>query len=202
MSHYKRRVGPAAYSVVHVAAVIALICLSPRALHKHAQSQTLEARERELRSLRIRKERPREPRLDYQQVKEDVEHLQVMNRHLSEAVGAGGPALDYRQIRKNATEVRKRAARLKINLLPPEPEEGEKPKEGTDGFTTADLKSAVDALDALVKSFVGNPISQRPVVLDMEASAGARRDLEGIIRLSEEIRRRAGALGKAAGKSI
>jgi hypothetical protein len=203
----------ATFAILYTAAAVTLTLLSLGALPPqqiYAQSQTqssrelskadIQARQRALWGLERMKwrlsERPTEPRLAYQQIKEDHEQLQVLTYHLSEAAGAG-PTLDYKQIRKDAAEVKKHATRLKINLSLPEPGKSEKPKQNGEGFSTEELKSAIEALNALVKSFVWNPIFQQPNVVDVEHLARARRDLEGIIRLSEQIQKRAEALSKA-----
>ena len=67
--------------------------------------------------------------------------------------------------------------------------------------SSEELTSAAASLNALVNSFVWNPVFQRPGVIDLELSAKASRDLEGIIRLSEQIRRSAEGLGKVAGRN-
>ncbi|HEX8139217.1 MAG TPA: hypothetical protein VF544_16760 [Pyrinomonadaceae bacterium] len=182
----------------------------PRAL---GQTQTpremgradLEARQRALRNMdnvKAKLSRKRsEPRpVVYQQTKEDFEQLQLVNYHLSEMVAASA-ALDYEQISKGAAEVKKRASRLKGSLLLLEPEKDEKPQKSREETVTDELKPAITALNELVNSFVWNPVFQHPQVLDVEHSVQARRDLEGIIRLSEQIHKRAEALSKATGKS-
>jgi hypothetical protein len=198
----------AAVSIIALAS-----CVSPLVPDALAQTQSqreaaridLEARQRALRSLENVKQklsrRPPEPHLAYQQIKDDFEQLQLVNYHLSGS-GAAIQTLDYGQIKRDASEVRKRAARLKTNLLLPEPDKDEKPQKSREAFTPADdMKPAIDALDALVKRFVWNPVFQHPNVLDVENSVKARRDLEAIIKLSEQIQKRAEALSKLSGGS-
>jgi cytochrome c556 len=204
----KQRVWPAAYPFLHIAAAFTLILLSASAFRSNAQSPvrkaTIEERQGALRSVAKVNRKPSEASLEppppaYEQSREDFALLQVIKSHLSAAVGSSHE-FDYRQIAKNAAEVRKRAARLKTNLLLPELEKGEKIKKGEEGFSPEALKSEVGNLNALIKSFVENPVFQQPGVLDVNYSVRARRDLEMIIRLSERIQRRAEALGKTAGK--
>lgn len=167
-------------------------------------NRTIEARQKALRDLEASKELPpppREPRLLYEQLKEDFEQLQVINNNLSTTIDSGS-ALDYEQIRKDAAEVNRRAARLKANFSLPEPAKGEKPKKEQGEFTPEGLKWALKALNSLVKSFVENPVFQQLQVIDVESSKRASRDLEGIIRLSEQIYKRAEVLNKAPGKSL
>ena len=60
------------------------------------------------------------------------------------------------------------------------------------------IRRALLKLDALIMSFIGNPVFQKPGVVDAEQSAKASRDLAGIIELSEQIRKAAVRLHKAA----
>ena len=163
----------------------------------------MESRQRALQNLekeaRRRAEPPRVDRLVYQQAKEDFEALQLVSHALSETVGSDVVS-DYGQISKATAEIRKRAGRLKASLLLPEVEKDEKEKQGAGGLPAEDLKSAFADLNALVKSFTTNPMFQQPQVVDTQQPVKARRDLDGIIRLSEQIKRRVEVLHKAAGK--
>ncbi|HEX8774140.1 MAG TPA: hypothetical protein VF735_11060 [Pyrinomonadaceae bacterium] len=205
MRHLNRRVVSVLSFICSTATAVALTCLLPVILlEQDAQAQTqsqreaaridLAERQRALRSLENVKQklsrRPPEPHLAYQQIKEDFEQLQFASYHLSGS-GAPTPVLDYGQIKKDAAEVRKRASRLKTNLILPEPDKDEKLQKSREAFNADELKPAIDALDALVKRFVWNPVFQHPNVLDVENSVKARRDLEAIIRLSEQIHKRA-----------
>ena len=213
MCRNDHRSEPTVYAMFHAAAAVVLTLLSTGSLPAHQspsrQSESrsthdrrradLEASRRALlileKGVRRSVEKPTEQRLAYQQIKEDFELLQVVNYQLYVAAGSDS-ALDYRQIRKDLTEVRKRASRLKTNLMLPEPEKGEKQKKNEVGLTAEELRSAITALHALVRSFVTNPIFQTPGVVDAQQSAKARADLEEVIKLSEQIRRSAEALSK------
>lgn len=172
---------------------------------RDARKAEMESRQKALWSLEGVKRRPpagaADNRPSYREVAEDFEQLQLRNYELSGAAGPG-PEPDYARVRREAAEVRKRAARLKAHLSLPEPEKAQKPKKGGEILTLEELRAAVAALDALVKSFVWNPVFQRSGQLDAQQSAQAGRDLEGILRLSEQIRKCAEALGKAAGKNF
>ncbi|HEX8141140.1 MAG TPA: hypothetical protein VF553_00990 [Pyrinomonadaceae bacterium] len=202
---------------VYTAAAITLTIIlpvMPGEQYLHAQSQSsretaraeMEARQRALWNLEKVKQklsrRPSEPHLmTYQQIKDDFEQLQRVNYHLAGTVIAG-QAIDYAQIRKDAAEVKKRASRLKNNLVLPEFEKDEKLQKSLDQLAASEeLKPAIDALDAIVNRFVWNPVFQQPNVLDVENSVKARRDLEAILKLSEQIQKRAEALSKTAAKS-
>jgi len=143
--------------------------------------------------------RPRRLRPSYQEVAEDFKQLQLSNYNLSQAAGRG-EQLNYDRIRAEAAEVKKRASRLKASLLLPETNDDHDSDVGAETASPEGLTSSSASLDALVNSFVWNPVFQRPGVIDLELSAKASRDLEQIIRLSERIRRGAADLCKGAGK--
>ncbi len=132
---------------------------------------------------------------------EDFEQLQLRNNNLSGAAVQGLP-LDYARIREEAAEVRKRASRLKVHFWLTEPDKSQKQNKGGEILTPEGLTLDVASLDALVKSFVWNPLFQQPDVVDMEQRMKARRDLEGIISLSARIRGCAEALGKGVGEKF
>jgi hypothetical protein len=49
-----------------------------------------------------------------------------------------------------------------------------------------------------VKAFAWNPVFRKPDVVDLEQSSKASRDLEGVISLSDQIRRSAAELARGA----
>lgn len=177
-----------------------LLCCPPPA---HAQRREdkraeMEARRRALRGLSDVAARPRGKRADtrpsYQQVAEDFEQLQLRNHYLTVAAFEAAQP-DYGQITEQAAEVRRRAARLKATLALPAVKDEQKPKSAAGAHTPEGIRAAITSLDALVKSFVWNPIFQRPDVLDKENATRASRELEEILRLSEQVRHSAEGLG-------
>jgi hypothetical protein len=159
----------------------------------------METRQRELRSLSDINAKPPKKAPDdrplYQQVAEDFEQLQLRGHYLSVA-GASGSELDYGQIRDEAAELKRRASRLKSTLALPALKKDQKQKRAEAPPAPEAVRAAITSLEAAVKSFVWNPFFQRPDVLDAENSSKASRDLEEILRLSEQIRGAAEALAK------
>lgn len=143
---------------------------------------------------------PAERRVPYKKIKDDFEQLQLTNRSLGETGRAA--ALNYEKVRKDAAEVKRRAKQLKKNLLLPEPADEEKPKGTVKAADAAELRAMIGALDDLVKSFVQNPVLQNPNIVDAEGWGRARRDLESIIVLSEQIQMNAVAMSRASGKKL
>lgn len=204
MKLHVRRLSRGAAAAVSFAAALLIFPTSPAHAQsaqqrRDAQRAEMESRQRALRTLSddLKKRRQKEPdtRPSYQQVAEDFEQLQLRNYNLS---GAAEPAaaLDYARIGEDAAEVRRRAARLKSTLALPAAKKDGKQERVEASPTPEGLRAAISSLDALVKSFVWNPVFQKPDVLDAENSARAGRELEEILGLSEQVRAAAEALGK------
>ncbi|HEX8775917.1 MAG TPA: hypothetical protein VF735_20255 [Pyrinomonadaceae bacterium] len=144
------------------------------------------------------------PSLAYVQIKQDFLQLQTVNNRMMETTFANN-VVDYKGIAEASAEIRKRAARLKSNLPLPESENDENVPElslkGWDELDVGQVKPALKALDDLIMSFVGNPIFQKPQVVDVQQSAKARRELEAIIKLSAKIKKSAEKLTKATAKT-
>lgn len=206
-----RRARLAPYSLLAIHAAVLLLSLGW--LHERAQAQsvrerqlnkTIEERQKALLDLENKRERatkPEEQQLLYQQLRLDFEQLQVINNNLSQTISASR-TLDYAQIGKDAEEIRKRALRLKTNFSLPEPEKAEKPKKNKGELTAETFKAALKDLDTLIKSFVENPVFQHLTVMNVEYSMKASRDLEDIIKLSQQIHKRAAALSRDGWKGF
>ena len=137
-------------------------------------------------------------RMSFTQINEDFTRIQIVNNALAKSLAAGGE-LDFKAVAQSASEIKKRAGRLKENLLLPEPAE-DRPKTSS-GIEAWQLKAALAELDRLVVSFVHNPGFQSIRVVDAEWSAKARSDLEGIIELSGRLKKSSERLHRAAQKS-
>jgi len=141
------------------------------------------ALEDELRRPRTREEQ--QQRLAVEQIKEDYVRIQVVSADLSKmAVDAG--ELDLKLVAKSAAEIRKRAERLKSNLALPAAGAG-RDKEPGEG--QGQLKASLTTLGELVRRFVRNPIFREMNVVDAQASARARLELEEIIELSGRLKK-------------
>jgi hypothetical protein len=191
-----------------VVSAFVLILLSPCALNAQTTRAEREARRNEmqmrqwaLRNVEKLKDAPPEERKDrrpaYADVAQDFEQLQVVNYSLAGAAVEGAP-LDYELIKRNASEVRKRASRLKACLLLPEVKDEQAQVKVLEAQTPEALRTAVKSLDSLVNSFAWNPVFHQPNVVDLEQSSKAARDLAGIISLSEQINKRASEMSKIA----
>jgi hypothetical protein len=142
----------------------------------------------------------REAKLSFAQISEDFTRIQVINNELVTAARRD-TELDLKFVAKSTAEIRKLAARLKENLVLPEPEEGTKHVQTEGGPEPEQLKPALAALGKLIAGFAHNPVFKEPKVVDAQMSAKARRDLEEIIELSGLLRKTSEKLTKTARKS-
>lgn len=201
----KFRLGPALRisAALALAAVAAPLCLGQqrRDSTQRELQRTLERdlMFREMEQMAARGPAPRPSReLALTQINEDFERIQVVNHALAVAA-ASGEELDFKVVGQAASEIKKRAGRLKNNLVLPENDEA-RPK-GPDVAGPGQLKASLGALDRLVISFVHNPGFQSVKVIDPHWAARARSDLEEIIELSGRLKKSCEQLSRAAQRS-
>jgi hypothetical protein len=142
----------------------------------------------------------RGPRLPFAQINEDFMHLQIVNNDLLRAVARSG-TLDLTFVGKATSEIKKRAGRLKDNLVLPVPENDLKHSMPAVGVEAEQLRSSLLTLGRLIAGFAHNPIFKDTNIIDVQLSAKARRDLEAIIELSGQVKKNSERLNKAAQKS-
>jgi hypothetical protein len=205
--HFDNRlVRSASFPISCMAVCAALILLSASGLRAQTTATArdnaraeMQARQRALWELERMKgklsKKPAEPRLAFEQIKDDFEQLQLLTYSLTGEMGA---RLDYSQIKKASAEIKRRASRLKIKLSLADPGKGEKAAKEGGEIASQDLKATINNLDDVVKSFVWSPVFQHPGVVDLKASQRASRDLELILKLSEQIHRLAEAATRSA----
>jgi predicted flap endonuclease-1-like 5' DNA nuclease len=139
----------------------------------------------------------REPRLAFAQIREDFVRLQVINNDLAQAVSGGGQ-LDFKLVAKSASEIKKRAERLKLNLALPEPPADNKPPAAADPADPEQLRVALKRLDGIVLRFT-NALHEKGVRrFDAQSSTRLRIDLEAIIGLSGRVKKSSERLSEAA----
>ena len=140
-----------------------------------------------------------DPRLALEQIKEDFIGIQVVNKEL--VLAARNAALDPKFVVKSASEIKKRAERLRDSLVLPEPEDSHKRAAEVTAVGPEQVRPAISALSKLIVAFVNNPVLKEANVIDVELSLKARRDLDEIIELSGRLKRSSEKLNKLAHKS-
>jgi hypothetical protein len=136
----------------------------------------------------------REAQLRMEQISEDLGSLQTATNYLSRAATQNGE-LDLKAIVKSASEVRKRAGRLRDSLALPNPQVGAEYREEKVPTDPRELRAALSSLSSLISHAVRNP-ALRGYVLDVTRSSKARGELEEIVELSERIKMSSEMLGK------
>jgi hypothetical protein len=126
------------------------------------------------------------------QVRQDTERIQFFNTEMMRSVSMSAPP-DYDRIIKSTGEIKKRAERLRVNLRLPKLEKSEQPPAESEISDNQALAASLKRLDELVRHFGANPLPGlgSVAVLDVTAVADARKDLGGIIALSDHIRKSA-----------
>ena len=135
-----------------------------------------------------------EPRLPLALIRQDLRFLQSVTGHLSHAVSQNGD-LDFKAITKSASEIKKRAARLKASLALPRSEKMANHSGGQVSGDAEQLRIALFLLSSLISDAVRNPVL-KGYSLDVPSSAKAGSELDGIIELSARISREGKRLGQ------
>jgi len=179
---------------------------SPRNTPRTTSDDVLDMRMRELniRRLEIEKDKAAKPALEVspeavKQVNEDFARIQGINAEIMRDYVTGKPP-DYKHISEAMAEMRKRAARLNTNLLLP-PDAAAADDQTTQIVSNKQQgRSPLLDLNDLIQAFVTNPIFKNANTIDLALGVKARRDLAGIIDLSERINKSAEKLSKATAK--
>src|SRR2546421_5442117 len=138
-----------------------------------APPQDLTLREHQMSELERAKTRKREPKEVLAEVNEDLTRLKVLNEGISANATATEQQLNIKSIVENVTEIKKRSARLSIDLALPPEEKGTKRKDVENDA----LQPALASLNKLLDSFLNNPIFRDAGAIDLQLAAKARGDL-------------------------
>jgi len=118
------------------------------------------------------------------ELQEDFTRLQSLNLEFVKAINA--PILDYKFVSKSASEINKRADRLKNNLDLPQPSTPKSPL-ASSAANQLEMKKAMLRLGKLIYSFSHNPFFKEASVVN-ENAIQARYELDEIIEVSKQIK--------------
>lgn len=135
-----------------------------------------------------RRERKSEPKMAVEQLQEDFTRLQIVNKELV-LTTSRSPELDLKFVSKSASEIHKRAERLMSNLALPDPEEGSKRPSPAAMTDQKQIRASITSLGWLIYRFAKNPLFKEAGVVETQSAARARRDLEEIIELSDQLKK-------------
>lgn len=128
------------------------------------------------------------PTRNFPEIKEDFEKIQKINSEILQP-NLSKPEFNYSEISKSATEINRRAKRLRANLFPvaSENRENVKNKKQPSAESSA-VETLLKSLDQSIDSFVHNSIFQNTKLVDSADSQKAQNDLETLIKLSLQIK--------------
>lgn len=138
-----------------------------------------------------------------EQTKQDFKRIQLLRNELVDRLVSKRP-LDYRQVAADAEEIHKRSGRLKTFMMKAavadekKDEGGEKPEAHAPVYDEPAMRSALVKLCNTIYSFTNNPMFKNPGVVNAEEPTKAGAELLAIIELSENVRRNAERLSRAA----
>jgi hypothetical protein len=129
------------------------------------------------------------------QTEEDFNRILTLHNEIARAISSN-KAFDYHFISEATGEIRKRASRLQSTLaLRPPSTEAQVIKQPEE-FNDSQIKDALIKLCKQIRSFVTNPVIETPNTVDAQQLERARRDLEGVVQLSGQIKKDTNKLSK------
>jgi hypothetical protein len=126
------------------------------------------------------------------QTEEDFTRILTLHNEIARAL-ASKDALNYQFVSEATGEIKKRASRVQSSLALRMAEEETAVKEKSE----PEMKDSLIKLCKEIRSFVTNPVIDKPNTVDAEQLIRARRDLESLIQLSGLIKKDADKLNKA-----
>lgn len=196
----KQNLSSFARALVLFAIAAAFLCAGAGSLRaQHAPPRDLTIREHQMSALEREKTRKREPKDVLAEVNEDLSRLRVLNDGINANATATAQRLNYKAIVDQVTEIKKRSTRLSTDLaLPPEEKETKRISKNAENGA---LQPALVELNKLLESFLNNSIFSDAGTIDLQLAAKARRDLNDIIALSDQLRKNADKWSKKGNKT-
>lgn len=162
------------------------------------RQQDMSRREWQLRNFGTRPGAPKDERqlkALMAQTEEDFTRILTVHNEIARALLSNN-ALDYKFVSEATSEINKRASRVQSSLHLGLSAEDAASAEKAKDFADTEMKEALLALCKQIRSFVTNPVIDNPNMIDVKEAVRARRDLDSLIQLSEEIRKDAEKLSK------
>lgn len=163
---------------------------------KTAPQRDMSDAERNVRALEIGAANPKDTKTVLGEVNEDFTRLRAINDDMKAAAAPAG-AINYKTISDEAVEMKKRGARLRINLagLPKADKDEKRAKENVPQ-DEVQMRALLASVSALMSGFLSNPVFSDMGTLDNQLALKARRDLDALIDLSDVVKKGADKLGK------
>ena len=160
-------------------------------------TRDLSTAERNVRAIEIGASKPKDSKAVMTEVNDDFDHLRAMNEQFKSLIASAAP-LDFKSLGDSSVDMKKRGARLRINLagLPKAEKEEKRPKQNTPA-DESQMKALLTTVSGVMTSFLGNPVFSDMGTLDNQLALKARNDLDYMIELSDVLKKGAEKLGKA-----
>lgn len=133
---------------------------------------------------------PKRSQAVMEQVSEDFQRILTLHNEIVRAIAAN-KSLSYQFISDATGEIRKRSARLQSSLKLENPEPATENRVPGPGLEAEETKDELILLCRRIESFVKNPIIETPGTVDAQQLEKARRDLQSVVELSSNIKKRA-----------
>ena len=130
----------------------------------------------------------RDPQVIMAEVNEDFGRLNAIDEQLKLVIKSPTPA-DNKKIADSSAEIKRRATRLKANLIFLFTTKEEKRPKNSD--PDDELNPQLKAMDSVLESFLKNPIFKDVGEIDPQLANRARNDLEDMIKLSDKLKKAA-----------
>src|SRR6267378_4231690 len=156
-----------------------------------ARMQEMSRRELQLNNLGEYGRQPNDPKRSQammDQVSEDFQRILTLHNEIVRAIDANR-SLSYQFISDATGEIRKRSARLQSSLKLQKPESATENRGTGTELNVLEMKDELILLCKQIESFVRNPIIEKPGTVDAQELGKARRDLQGIVELSDAIKK-------------
>jgi hypothetical protein len=124
------------------------------------------------------------------QVSEDFQRILTLHNEIVRAI-ATNKSLSYQYISDATGEIRKRSARLQSSLKLERPEPTAENRVPGPELKVTETKDELILLCRQIESFIKNPIIETPGTVDAQELEKGRRDLQSVVELSNDIKKRA-----------
>lgn len=201
MTDHPSRVGaiPVGLMIITIPFVTQSLAQSSSVDPARARFEDTNRREMQLRGMggTPKKADPKEVEAIVIQIKQDFERILSLHNEIVRLVSAD-KTLEHDFVSNAAAEIKKRASRLQTTLALNKLDASEQNQHKQKKLDDSQLKDALIALCKEIESFVSNPVIKTPGTVDIEQLAKARRTLEGVIELGDNISKSAERLKKTS----
>ena len=168
------------------------------------RQQEMSNREWQLRNFGYEANTPRDRRqlaALMQQTEEDFNRILTLHNEFARLLASSKP-IEYAFISDATTEIKKRASRLQSTLALHQLPTETRVVESLDELNDSQMKDALIRMCKQIRSFVTNPVIEKPNTVDAQQLSNARRDLESLIQLSGHLKKEAGRKHQTAALAV